>query len=70
MISNCQFHFQQNAQSYAPKRSLREETGRGVKYILDAKDGITAGEMAKEIVKKYEEKCTQVQSLAGKIYEF
>ena len=49
----CQFHFQQNAQNYAPKRSMREEISRDIKYIFDAKDGLKAGQMAGEIVHKY-----------------
>ena len=50
----CQFHFQQNALNYVPKRAMREEVSRDIKYIFNAKDGNTAGIMAAEIVKKYE----------------
>lgn len=32
---------------------MREEISRDIKYIFDAKDGITAGTMTGEIVKKY-----------------
>lgn len=31
----CQFHFAQNAQAYAPKRSMREDIARAVRSIFD-----------------------------------
>lgn len=50
----CQFHFQQNALNYVPKRSMREEVTGDVRSIFNARDGYTAGKIAKEIVLKYE----------------
>lgn len=50
----CQFHFQQNALNYVPKRSMREEVSGDIRSIFNARDGYTAGKTAKEIVLKYE----------------
>ena len=50
----CQFHFQQNALNYVPKRSMREEITVDIRSIFNARDGHAAGIIAKEIVLKYE----------------
>jgi len=50
----CQFHFQQNALNYVPKRNMREEVTGDIRSIFNARDGQAAGKIAKEIVLKYE----------------
>lgn len=50
----CQFHFQQNAQSYAPKRSMKKELADAVKYIFNSASKEEAIAKCKAISAKYE----------------
>ena len=49
----CQFHLQQNAQSYVPKLSLRTEVAEDIRAIYDAQDRDSAESQLKDAVKKY-----------------
>jgi transposase-like protein len=49
----CQFHLQQNAQSYVPKVGLRTEVAKDIRTIFDAQDRDTAESHLKDAVKKY-----------------
>lgn len=49
----CQFHLQQNAQSYLPKLSLRTEVAEDIRTIFDAQDRDSAESQLKDAVKKY-----------------
>lgn len=49
----CQFHLQQNAQSYVPKVSLRTEVAEDIRKIFDAQDRATAESDLRESVEKY-----------------
>jgi len=49
----CQFHLQQNAQSYVPKVSLRTEVAENIRTIFDAQDRDSAESQLKDVVKKY-----------------
>ena len=49
----CQFHLQQNAQSYVPKVGLRTEVAEDIRTIFDAQDRDTAESHLKDAVKKY-----------------
>jgi transposase-like protein len=49
----CQFHLQQNAQSYVPKLSLRTEVAEDIRTIFDAQDRDSAESQLKDAVKKY-----------------
>ena len=49
----CQFHLQQNAQSYVPKMSLRTEVAEDIRKIFDAQDRATAESDLRESVEKY-----------------
>jgi putative transposase len=49
----CQFHLQQNAQSYVPKVSLRTDVAEDIRRIFDSQDTDTAESNLKDIVTKY-----------------
>ena len=49
----CQFHLQQNVQSYVPKVGMRIEVAEDVRTIFDAQDRFTAESYLKNTVKKY-----------------
>ena len=51
----CQFHFAQNAQSYAPKITMRKEIAQAVRDIFACPDIDLARTKTLEIVKKYED---------------
>jgi putative transposase len=50
----CQFHLQQNAQSYVPKISMRAEVADDIRTIFNAPDRDEADRLLKLIVTKYE----------------
>ena len=50
----CQFHLQQNAQSYVTKRSKKREVASVLRSILTAPDDSTAKQLLTDAVKKYE----------------
>jgi len=49
----CQFHLQQNAQSYVPKVSQREEVARDIRSIFNAADGHEAMRVLTAVVSKW-----------------
>ena len=49
----CQFHLQQNAQSYVPKVSLRTEVAEDIRKIFDAQDRAMAESDLRKSVEKY-----------------
>jgi putative transposase len=51
----CQFHLQQNAQSYVPKVSIRREVAEDIRTIFNAPDRETAESYLKKTVEKYAE---------------
>ena len=50
----CQFHFQQNAQSYVPKQPMKREVAADIRSILQAPNLEEAERLTKIIVKKYQ----------------
>lgn len=50
----CQFHLQQNAQSYVPKDSMKKEVASDIRKIFDSSDLPHADLMLETMVKKYE----------------
>lgn len=50
----CQFHFAQNAQSYAPKRNMREDIAIAVRSIFDCNTLDVATEQAQQVVKDFQ----------------
>jgi len=51
----CQFHLQQNAQSYVPRVSMRREVAEDIRTIFNAPDRETAEIYLKKCVEKYAE---------------
>lgn len=49
----CQFHMAQNAQSYAPKESMKKEIGEAVRRIFHSSDYATALEEKRKCIEKY-----------------
>jgi transposase-like protein len=49
----CQFHMAQNAQSYAPKESMREELGEAVRRIFHSCDYAAAQEEKRKCIERY-----------------
>ena len=49
----CQFHMAQNAQSYAPKESMKKELGEAVRRIFHSCDYAAAQEEKRKCVEKY-----------------
>ncbi len=50
----CQFHLQQNAQSYVSKKSMRKQVGSDIRAILQAPNDAEAKRLLAMAVKKYQ----------------
>lgn len=50
----CQFHLQQNAQAYIPRKEMQAEVAEDIRNIFNAPDRPTAECYLAETVKKYE----------------
>lgn len=55
----CQFHMAQNAQSYAPKKSMRIEVGEVMREIFNSPTLEMALEMKRRAVEKYQKSAPQ-----------
>lgn len=51
----CQFHLQQNAPAYVPKKSMAQEVAEDIRDIFDAPDRNRADQRLKDTVTKYAE---------------
>ena len=51
----CQFHLQQNAQAYVPKKSMAHQVAEDIRDVFDAPDRHRADQRLKETVTKYAE---------------
>lgn len=49
----CQFHMSQNAQSYAPKKSMKEEIALSMRKIFQSPDYETAQEQKRKAIENY-----------------
>jgi putative transposase len=58
----CQFHLQQNAQAYVPKKSMAHEVAEDIRDVFDAPDRHRAGQRLKETVTKYAESAPPLAS--------
>ena len=54
LAQRCQFHLQQDAQSYAPKRSMRKEVASTIRSIFDAPNKMEADRLLNLSIKQYE----------------
>lgn len=48
-----QFHLQQNAQAYVPRREQREEIGQAIRSLFNSPDRLTAEHQLKQLVTRY-----------------
>ena len=55
----CQFHMAQNAQSYAPKKSMRDEIAETMREIFNSPNLEMAREMKRLAIEKYEKKAPE-----------
>jgi putative transposase len=51
----CQFHMAQNAQSYAPKKTMQEDLAESVRRIFQSPDYETSQEQKRKCIAKYKE---------------
>lgn len=58
----CQFHFAQNAQHYAPKRSMKSEIAIAIRSIFDAVNRDDAHEQVRKVVEKYKDSAPEFTS--------
>ena len=56
----CQFHLQQNAQSYVPLQSMKKEVASDIRAIFDAPNRNEADRLLKMTLRKYEDKSSQL----------
>lgn len=56
----CQFHLQQNAQSYVPKRSMKKEVASDIRSVLQAPDDEEAKRLLQKIIKKYQDNAPEL----------
>ena len=60
----CQFHLQQNAQSYVPKVDMKKEVAAGIRKIFDANSEEEAREKLRAFVHKYEKTASKLSEWA------
>ena len=58
----CQFHLQQNAQSYVPKESMKKEVATDIRKIFDSSDLPHAELVLETLVKKYEKSAPELST--------
>jgi len=66
----CQFHLQQNAQAYVPRKEMRAEVAEDIRTIFQAPDRATAEAYLAKAVQKYEKTASRLSEwMAGNIPE-
>jgi len=56
----CQFHLQQNAQSYIPKKSMKKEVAEDIRTIFNAPNRTESDRQLKLMMSKYEKSAPQL----------
>ena len=56
----CQFHLQQNAQAYVPKKSMKKEVAEDIRAIFNAKDLDEAKRLLQLTIKKYQNSASKL----------
>ena len=56
----CQFHLQQNAQAYVPKKSMKKDVAEDIRIIFNAPNREEADRMLKLMIAKYEKTAPQL----------
>jgi transposase-like protein len=66
----CQFHLQQNAQAYVPRKEMQSEVAEDIRTVFQAPDQATAGAYLAKAVQKYEKTASRLSEwMAGNIPE-
>jgi putative transposase len=66
----CQFHLQQNAQAYVPRKDMQVEVAADIRMIFDAPDRTTAETYLAKAVAKYRQSASRLSDwLASNILE-
>ena len=66
----CQFHLQQNAQAYVPRKDMQAEVAADIRMIFDAPDRATAEAYLAKIVEKYKQSASRLSEwLAANLLE-
>jgi putative transposase len=58
----CQFHLQQNALQYVPRRSMRKEVAEDIRMIFNAPDRSTAEIYLARVVEKYADTASRLSA--------
>jgi len=56
----CQFHLQQNAQAYVPRRSMLKEVAQDLRGVFNAPDRPAAESYLKQLIRKYERSASRL----------
>jgi len=56
----CQFHLQQNAQAYVPRKEMQSEVAADLRSVFNAPDRATAEAYLSKVVQKYEKTAPQL----------
>ncbi len=56
----CQFHLQQNAQAYVPRRSMLKEVAQDLRGVFNAPDRTAAESYLKQLIRKYERSASRL----------
>ncbi len=56
----CQFHLQQNAQAYVPRKDMQAEVAEDIRIIFNAPDRVTADAYLAKAVQKYEKTASRL----------
>jgi putative transposase len=56
----CQFHLQQNAQSYVPRHDMKEEVAQDIRAVFNASSLEQAKQMLDRVVAKYEKSASRL----------
>jgi len=56
----CQFHLQQNAQAYVPRREMQKEVAEDIRMIFNAPNRVRAEEYLRATVLKYEKSASKL----------
>ena len=60
----CQFHLQQNAQAYVPRRSMKSAVARSLRSVFDAPDRHAAAARLAEVVASYRDTAPRLSEWA------
>ena len=56
----CQFHLQQNAQQYVPKKSMKATVAADIRSVFNAPNGDEAQRLLSLMVKKYQDSASDL----------